>query len=76
MTMVNVLLKKEYPTQYTPAVSTQVSNALLVGEILGQVIVGLTCDYLGRFVAISMTTAIIVIGGILATAAHGVTING
>lgn len=76
MTMTNVVLKKEYPKQYTAAVSTRVSNALLVGEIIGQLVIGLTCDYLGRKVAILMTTAMIVIGGILATASHGVTING
>ena len=74
--MTNVLLKKEYPKQYTSTVSTQVSNALLVGEIIGQITIGLTCDYLGRKVAIVTTTAMIVIGGILATASHGVTING
>lgn len=39
-TMINVLLKKEYPEQYTAAVSTRVSNALLVGEILGELIIG------------------------------------
>lgn len=74
--MTNVLLKKEYPKQYTSIVSTRVSNALLVGEIIGQITIGLTCDYLGRKVAIVTTTALIVIGGILATAAHGSTING
>lgn len=74
--MLNVLLKKEYPEQYTSAVSTRVSNALLVGEIFGQVTIGLTCDYLGRKFAIVMTTMMIVIGAILATAAHGATING
>ena len=52
------------------------SNALLVGEIFGQLVVGLICDYLGRKVAIVTTTMMIVIGGILATAAHGTTING
>lgn len=36
----------------------------------------LTCDYMSRKTAIIFTTAMIVIGGILATAAHGVTING
>jgi MFS family permease len=36
----------------------------------------LTCDYLGRKTAIVFTTLMIVIGGILATASHGVTING
>lgn len=76
MTMTNVLLKKEYPAEYTSAVSTQVSNALLVGEIIGQITIGLTCDYLGRKTAIILTTLMIVIGGILATAAHGVTILG
>ena len=75
-TMTNVLFKKEYAAQYTSAVSTQVSNALLVGEILGQITIGLTCDYLGRKVAIVTTTALIVIGGILATASNGVTILG
>jgi hypothetical protein len=59
MTMVNIVLKKEYPKQYTSDMSTQVSNALLVGEIFGQVTVGLTCDYLGRKVAIILTTLMI-----------------
>lgn len=74
--MCNVLFKKEYPTVYTSAVSTQVSNALLVGEILGQVVVGLTCDYMGRKTAIIVTTLMIVLGGILATASHGITTLG
>jgi MFS family permease len=74
--MTNVLLAKEYPKEYTSAVSTQVSNALLVGEVIGQVVIGLTCDYLGRKWAIVITTAMIVIGGILATASNGYTING
>ncbi len=74
--MVNVLLTKEYPHEYTSTVKTRVSNALLVGEIFGQLIVGLTCDYLGRKFAIIMTTMMIVVGGILATGSSGVTING
>jgi MFS family permease len=57
-------------------VSTRVSNALLVGEIFGQVVIGLTCDYLGRKFAIILTTALIVVGGILATASHGITTDG
>ncbi|KAL7938360.1 sugar transporter domain-containing protein [Trichoderma chlorosporum] len=76
MTMANVLFKKEYPAQYTSTVSTRVSNSLLVGAIIGQISIGLTCDYLGRKTAIVATTLLIVIGGILATAAHGVTIDG
>lgn len=76
MTMSNVLFKKEYPAQYTSVVSTRVSNSLLVGAILGQLTIGLTCDYLGRKTAIILTTMLIVVGGILATAAHGTTIDG
>ncbi|PYH93214.1 MFS general substrate transporter [Aspergillus ellipticus CBS 707.79] len=76
MTMTNVLLKKEYPEQYNSTMSTRVSNALLVGEVIGQIVIGLTCDYMGRKAAMVFTTLMIVIGGILATAAHGVTIDG
>lgn len=94
--MANVLLKKEYPEQYTSSVSTRVSNALLVGEVIGMLAIGLvlpyklracknmlmkawhslTCDYLGRKWAIVITTVMIVVGGILATASNGQTING
>ncbi|PWY64790.1 MFS general substrate transporter [Aspergillus sclerotioniger CBS 115572] len=76
MTMANVLLKAEYPKQYVSAVSTRVSNALLVGEIIGQIVIGLTCDYIGRKAAMVFTTLMIVVGGILATASHGITIEG
>ena len=76
MTMTNVVLKTEYTKQYTSHWSTQVSNALLVGEIIGQITIGLTCDYLGRKVAIVLTTMMIVVGGILATASNGFSIDG
>lgn len=38
--MANVILAKEYKKDYTSTVSTRVSNALLVGEIFGQIVVG------------------------------------
>ncbi|EMD34864.1 hypothetical protein CERSUDRAFT_54709 [Gelatoporia subvermispora B] len=71
MTMANVVFKTLYPKQYTSSVSTRVSNALLVGEVLGQVSIGLICDRIGRKAALVSTTALIVIGAILCTAAHG-----
>ena len=74
--MTNVLLGKEYPDQYDSETSTRVSNALLVGQIFGQIVIGLTCDYMGRKAAIVVTTLMIVFGGILATASNGVTIQG
>ncbi|KAH0838390.1 major facilitator superfamily domain-containing protein [Lanmaoa asiatica] len=71
MTMSNVVFKALYPTVYTSAVSTQVSNALLVGAIIGQIFVGLICDRMGRKVALVSTTLLIVLGATLGTAAHG-----
>lgn len=69
--MNQVVFKKLYPTEYTSTVSTRVSNSLLVGAVIGQVIVGLVCDRLGRKVALVGTTLLIVVGAILGTAAHG-----
>jgi hypothetical protein len=40
MTLVNVILTSQYPKQYVSSVSTRVSNALLVGEICGQITIG------------------------------------
>jgi hypothetical protein len=76
MTTVNVILSEEYPKRYTADVKTRVSNALLVGEIFGQVVVGLTCDYLGRRFEIFSTTLMIAIEGILATESSGKTVEG
>lgn len=54
------------------AFSTRIDNhGLHTGEVIGQVLVGLVCDRVGRKAALVMTTLLIVIGAILATAAHG-----
>lgn len=72
MTMANVVFRKLYPTTYTADTSTRVSNSLLVGAIIGQVDVGIICDKIGRKAALVLTTALIVIGATLATAANDV----
>lgn len=41
------------------------------GAVIGQVVVGLVCDRLGRKVALVSTTLLIVLGATLGTAAHG-----
>ena len=49
MTLINVVLEAQYPKQYVSSVSTRVSNALLVGEICGQITIGYaacSCDCL------------------------------
>lgn len=76
MTAANVIFENEYPVEYTSAVSTRVSNSLLIGEIFGQIAIGLTCDYYGRKAAIVITTLLIVVGGILATGSYGSTVSG
>lgn len=72
-TVFNVIFGVLYPHDYTSGVKTRVSNALLIGEIIGQVVVGLICDRIGRKTAMVGTTLLIVIGGILSTAASGKT---
>lgn len=42
-----------------------------LGAIIGQVLVGLICDRMGRKVALVGTTLLIVLGATLGTAAHG-----
>ncbi|KAK1922674.1 MFS general substrate transporter [Papiliotrema laurentii] len=72
-TVFNPIFKTLYKSSYTSAVQTRVSNSLLVGEIIGQVVVGLICDRVGRKTAMVGTTLLIVLGGILSTACHGAT---
>lgn len=72
------MFKKLHPLEYTSAVSTRVSNALLVGAIIGQLFIGLICDQVGRKAALVGTTLLIVIGATIGTAANGAngSING
>ncbi|EPS95587.1 MFS Git1p glycerophosphoinositol permease [Fomitopsis schrenkii] len=71
MTVINVVYRKLYPVEYTTAVATRVSNAFLVGEVIGQILIGLVCDRIGRKAALVLTTLLVVVGATLATAAHG-----
>lgn len=76
MSPMNLVFTQEYPKVYNSTMSTRVSNSLLVGEVIGMLTVGLTCDFIGRKSAMIFTTFCMVIGGILATAAHGTTTEG
>ncbi|KAF8877545.1 MFS Git1p-like glycerophosphoinositol permease [Infundibulicybe gibba] len=71
MGAIQVIFGTIYPKEYTSSVSTRVSNSLLVGAIIGQIFVGLLCDRVGRKAALVFTTALIVLGATLGTAAHG-----
>ncbi|KIV98135.1 hypothetical protein PV10_01815 [Exophiala mesophila] len=76
MTLINVVLRVQYPQEFTSNVSTRVSNALLIGEILGQITIGLTCDYLGRKFAIILTSSMIILGLAMSAGASGTTVEG
>ena len=73
MTMTNVVFKTRYGSKvYNSDVSTRISNASLVGAIIGQITVGFVCDRIGRKAGVTLTTALLVIGAIFATAAYPV----
>lgn len=76
MTMLNKVFALMYPKLYGSDLSSQVSNASLVGTIFGQVVVGFTADYIGRKWSIVLGTLFIIVGSIMCAASHGVTALG
>ncbi|KAF7322437.1 MFS transporter [Mycena chlorophos] len=71
MTLTNVVFGQIFGKAYSSFWSTQLSNSLTVGTILGQVVIGYLCDVKGRKWGIVLSTVLIVIGIILAAASHG-----
>ncbi|KAI9021720.1 MFS phospholipid transporter-like protein [Phycomyces nitens] len=70
---VEVCLTRIYGSQFNSSISTRVSNAMLIGDIFGQVCFGIIIDRLGRKFGIVLCTAIVCLGIILATASSGTT---
>ncbi|KAI9303786.1 major facilitator superfamily domain-containing protein [Cunninghamella echinulata] len=60
----------------TSTLATRVSNALLIGDIIGMLGFGLIIDRLGRKFGIILCTCLVCLGIILATASSGVTPTG
>ncbi|EME31659.1 MFS transporter, PHS family, inorganic phosphate transporter [Galdieria sulphuraria] len=69
--LINVFFSALYPIQFTSAMSTRISNALLVGAIIGQLGFGLISDRIGRKVGLLCTTAFVIVGSLLCSAAYG-----
>ncbi|KAF7727649.1 hypothetical protein EC973_007307 [Apophysomyces ossiformis] len=59
--------------QFDSTISTRVSNAMLIGDIVGQVGFGIVIDRLGRKFGIVVCTMFVCLGIILATASSGAT---
>ncbi|KAJ6531332.1 major facilitator superfamily domain-containing protein [Mycena capillaripes] len=72
MSLTNVVFGQLFGSAaYNSVWSTQLSNSLTVGTILGQLAIGYICDVKGRKWGIVLSTILIVLGIILCTAAHG-----
>ncbi|GFP57077.1 glycerophosphoinositol permease 1 [Trichoderma asperellum] len=67
----NPLFKELYPDAFTPTIKTRLSNAFLIGEVFGMLFFGWGIDRLGRRTGIVFATLFLIIGIVLATAAHG-----
>lgn len=72
----NPVLSQLYPKDYTKSIKTSMSNAFLIGEVFGMLFFGWAIDKLGRRTGIFWATFFLVLGIILATAAHGTTRHG
>ncbi|KUJ08009.1 MFS general substrate transporter [Mollisia scopiformis] len=57
---------------YTSAIQTRISNALLVGSVIGIVVLGYTSDKFSRKGGMLFTSALVIIGSLLATLAFQV----
>ena len=62
-----------YPNTLTSTIKTRLSNAYLIGEIFGMLFFGFLIDRIGRRTGVVFATTFLVLGVILATAAHGET---
>jgi MFS family permease len=74
---VEACISRIYGTSiFTSSLSTRVSNAMLIGDIVGQVGFGVVIDRMGRKFGILACTFFVCLGIILATASSGVTPTG
>ncbi|KAI4858398.1 major facilitator superfamily transporter [Aureobasidium sp. EXF-8846] len=73
---VELLLAILYPESLTSSIYTRLSNAFLIGMIVGMLMFGVVADQLGRKTGAVATTALLVLGIVLSTAAKGETETG
>lgn len=73
---VELLLAVLYPESLTDSIYSRLSNAFLVGMIIGMLFFGVVVDQLGRKTGAVATTTFLVLGIILSTAANGTSPTG
>lgn len=71
-----LLLAVLYPEALTDAIYTRLSNAFLIGMILGMLLFGVIVDQLGRKTGAVATTTLLVVGIVLSAAASGTSPTG
>lgn len=62
---------KLYPQGFSDGIATRLSNSYLIGEIFGMLTLGFLIDKIGRRTGVILATAVLVLGIVIATAAHG-----
>ncbi|EMC91895.1 hypothetical protein BAUCODRAFT_78869 [Baudoinia panamericana UAMH 10762] len=67
----NALFPVLYKGAFSSTIKTRLSNSYLIGEIFGMLFFGYTIDKLGRRTGIIFATLFLVLGIVIATAAHG-----
>lgn len=73
MSNLNLLLKVTYPDSLTADMRARLSNAFLIGMIVGMLAFGVLVDQLGRKTGAILTTLILLLGIALSTGASGTT---
>lgn len=73
---VQVILKIMYPEALTSAMYSRLSNAFLIGMIVGMLLFGYFVDQIGRKAGAVATTILLVLGIALSTAASGTSPTG
>ncbi|KAH7175640.1 major facilitator superfamily domain-containing protein [Dactylonectria macrodidyma] len=73
---VELLLAIIYPDALTSSIYTRLSNAFLIGMIIGMLFFGFIVDQLGRKTGAVATTILLVLGIALSTAANGTSPTG
>ncbi len=73
---IELILAVLYPDALTNAIYSRLSNAFLIGMIVGMLFFGVVVDQLGRKTGAVATTALLVVGIVLSAAAHGTNATG
>ena len=73
---VELLLAVLYPVSLTDSIYSRLSNAFLIGMIIGMLLFGVLVDQLGRKTGAVATTALLVLGIALSAGASGTTETG